>query len=225
MIRLNVDYGDLKMYYEQKDWEKGVFELVPVVNHVPHRLLGIDVDGVFNLLESGEYKLKDLYKFAPEKEYKPIIHSLLSEHLFNSRFDVFKLNPQFENDSKFKGKLIFISDEGWVSIKKKSVDKNTSNREVAAFLLGVKASAVSRIAYSNLSESTMKDLEKRAKGSKGLSRVLSLLEEINNPWEFAYMGALLGYPITPTAAVLKKVFPELKLPGIKGRRAGPSRVL
>ncbi len=226
MIRLSVDYKDVKLYYENSDWQKGAYEMFSVVDHISHILLGIDVDAIFELISKGTFKPKSLYETSPSaKEYKPLVNSLISEYYFTERFDVFKSSPTVLNTPKFKDKLVFISDDGWVSVKKKSVDNSTTNREVAAFMLGVRASAVSKLAYSNLEESRMKEIEKASKGKRSLSVVLEFLDGFDDPWEFAYAGALVGYPITPTNAILKKVFPELKLPGIRGRRAGPSRVL
>ncbi|MCX8206060.1 MAG: hypothetical protein N3H30_02410, partial [Candidatus Micrarchaeota archaeon] len=214
------------------------------VDDAPYRILGIDVAGLRRQVSSisasdlgealGAVKMQDLQRFGkmPDMpavgdgepimcDYTPLCESVMLEELIG-RFHGPLVPVRGQPGTRaVGGKIFFVSDDKeWVAVKKMSVLPETTAREVAAFLLGIKASVWGKYSLLRFGGDCTARGAPIAKGKrKGLPALkLAYSESGGDLCTFLGAAALIGYSPTPTADTLKKVFPEIKLPGMRGRK-------
>jgi len=235
MIRLNLDFGSRGMYFESEKIENGIKGVYSIIDDVPFELLGIHSKKIreevqaINGKDFGEaiaqVKVGQIVKDANGGEFAHLCESIIFDELV--RKYIGEVIPKVEispSAPKIKGKMIFVSDsKEWVIVKKVSVTNETTAREAAAFLLGVKTAVLSKYLSLRYPDRN-KAMEEMAKKLKGKRKSLTALREV---YEFSDNGrdvcmfiegaALLGYSLTPNQDAIKEAFPELKLPGLRGR--------
>lgn len=235
MMRLNIDFDGISAYTETEgEFKQCLAYMYSAIGHIPHKLLGINIDEVRNIANNVNakdiisaytvIKSSDIKKCSTNSEYGPLCESLLAEELIKRYYPGFLRKAEVTlARSKFKDKLLFTNDsKDWIIIKKMSVSKNTSEREAAAFLFGVKASIFNKYLSVSFGDNVILRAEKITKGKrksiKSLKAIYEQSQNGKNMEEFICSMCILGYVPTPSHGMLKKVFPELKLPGIRGRK-------
>lgn len=228
MIKLNIGYKEWSVYYESNTLFEGLANSYAAIGDIPYRIVGIDVDVVRKTVNSTNAKdfasaLEEI-KINERGEYGALYDSLIFEMLVEKFVD--NVVPKTDSrcqPAKFKDKVFFVSDEEeWIAIKKMSIYPETEPREVAAFLFGIKSSILSK--YLSLKYQDKTNIESEMeKTLRGKRRSLSALKELYKEYgkdvpRFIVGADILGYSLTPKSETLAKVFPEIKLPGIKGRK-------
>ncbi len=236
MIRLNMDYNDVGVYYESTRLLDGLGGVYTAIGHLPYKVLGIDVEKIRSMAMDAEgadmiaaLQGIKMPRDACGADYRPLCESIVFEALVERYYDsAGGIIPKNNNTvgttpARFKNKLFFVCDEKeWVAVKKMSVQPDTTPREVAAFMLGVRASVLAKYMELKYPEAAVTtELEKKiGKKRKSMGALAELFAEYGkNAAKFIVVANVLGYSATPTHETLKKVFSELKLPGIRGRLA------
>ncbi|MEM0438019.1 MAG: hypothetical protein QXU54_01835 [Candidatus Micrarchaeia archaeon] len=245
MMRLNIGYGKEMRACESQSLKEGLEMAYNTIGDLPYRILGIDVDGLCKYLSSinakdlgealGAVKMQELQKFGklpdipPKNEddepitcdYTPLCESIMFEELIK-RFHGPVVPPRAAQGGRpIAGKIFFVSDDkGWIAVKKMSVLPETTAREAAAFLLGIKASVWGKYYALQFGSGHAAQGERIAKGKrKGLPALRQAYAESGGDMgAFLAAAELIGYSPVPSPDVLKKAFPEIKLPGIRGRK-------
>ncbi len=233
MMRLNIDYGDIRIYAETEgDLVRCLREMYNAIGDIPYKIIGANTDAISKIISDNAansfisaysaVKASDLKKHCP-KEYWALCENMLIEGLIRKYYPNL-LNSDLPKLSKpkFNNKLIFANDsKDWIIIKKMSVGPKTNPREAAAFLFSVKASIFSKLlesVYENASNKAEKLTKGKRRSAKSLLEIYELTGNGEDEGAFMHCLCMIGYEPTPGHKTLKKVFPELKLPGIKGRK-------
>lgn len=237
MIMLNFDFGKRGMHFESASTDEGTVGIYNAIGDLPFELLGIDAkkiresvrairaDGLDDAI--AQLKIGEIVKTANGGEFVRLCEPLIFDELVRKYVgEVVPYRAVATSTPKFKGKLMFISDsKDWVIIKKMSVAPETTPREVAAFLLGVKAAVLSKYLSLKFPNRGV-DAAAMEKTLKGKRKSLGALVDVwkasgngRNICAFLEGAAQIGYQITPSQDLIKETFPELKLPGIRGRKA------
>ncbi len=235
MMRLNFDFGkNGGFYYESADMQEGLVGTYNAIGDLPFGLLGVDAKKIRGEVASlsakdmggavAQIKVGKLVKSANGGEYTHLCEALIVDELVKKYLgEVVPKKNAATAAAKMKGKLVFMSDlKDWVIVKKTSLTPESTPREAAAFLLGVKTAVLSK--YLSLKFPTRAaDTDAMLKALKGKRKGLATLKDVydvsgKDVCAFLAGAALLGYSLTPGQNVIKKAFPELKLPGMRGRK-------
>ncbi|MGC9057971.1 MAG: hypothetical protein ACP5H8_02710 [Candidatus Micrarchaeia archaeon] len=222
-MKLNIGYGRYNVLVEQNlvD-ENGLARAFCAIGDIPYEIVGIDTCLIRKNVVKGDIEAtfsnisKIVKSNSAYKEYGPLIESIAIDEFL----EIMPKHTKVEGNAE-KDKVYFVSNgPEWIIIKKMSISKETKAREVAAFLLGIKYSLLTK--YLDNKSCSPDALDSVMGSIKGKRRSISALATAYNSSKgdkIAFLKGILGlgYSITPTADAIKSVFPEVKLPGIKGR--------
>ncbi|MEM4332022.1 MAG: hypothetical protein QW500_01965 [Candidatus Micrarchaeia archaeon] len=234
MMKLNFDYGKEGFYYESASLEDGLVDAYNAIGDIPYSLLGISAEKIrleISKIQAADFesvlsqvRMAEIIKGAGGAEFAHLCESVVFDELVRKYVgEVIPVRKVGLKSPQFKGKMVFMNDtKDWIIVKKATVSKDTTPREAAAFLFGVKAAILSKYLSLKYPERGAQAAT-MAKALKGKRKSLGALKDVynasgKNVCAFMEGAALLGYTLTPTQDAIKGAFPELKLPGIRGRK-------
>ncbi|MCX8200170.1 MAG: hypothetical protein N3G76_01745 [Candidatus Micrarchaeota archaeon] len=234
MMKLNFDYGKNGFYFESASLEDGLVGVYNAIGDLPYALLGIDAMKIRTELQKSaandfsgmlqQVKVGEIVKNAGGSEFMHLCEPIIFDEIVKRFFgDAVPKKSISLSAPQLKGKMVFINDsKDWVIVKKATVGSDTTAREAAAFLFGVKAAVYSKYLSIKCPQRSA-DSAMMAKALKGKRKSLGALNDAYNAsggrlCAFLEGAALLGYAPTPSQDTIKEAFPELKLPGMRGRK-------
>ncbi|MEM3030729.1 MAG: hypothetical protein QXH27_03255 [Candidatus Micrarchaeia archaeon] len=149
----------------------------------------------------------------------------LTPSLVKSVFPSAQLSPSKWEDDLGEGVFFSANCRGWISIKKTSFDARTKPEEKAAAFAGVAESAQRKGleflgVFGEAQEKADSLTAGKRKGFAALAQVLSGIDESDAVVRAGITHLALsnlGYATFPTAEILQKIYPGLKLPKPRGR--------